>query len=304
MKTARLIVLFVVAAVAGLDLTSMQSIMASSLVTPVAVQNSKSSGKMLYHDGPVLTGIRNVYVIWYGCWNNNCGLMGDTQTPQLMGDLLVSIGGRPYLEINSTYPDASGAAPTGVLIFGGDAQDFSYSHGVDLKKSDMSGIISDQINNFLLPQDPNGIYVIVASGDVASSETGFCTAAAQTHGLGMVNGNTVQYIFLGNPNRCPTVAGPQFFSNGTRLATPNDNFAFDVLAANFAYALNGSLTNPRGDGWYDRNGLENADKCRNTFGQTYLTSNGARANVRFGARDYLIQQNWVNDRKPRCAMSR
>ena len=57
---------------------------------------------------------------------------------------------------------------------------------------------------------------------------------------------------------------------------------------------------------YDRYGLENADKCKNTFGETYLTSNGARANanVRFGARDYLIQQNWVNDRKPRCAMSR
>ncbi|HJP94019.1 MAG TPA: hypothetical protein VJ875_18820 [Pyrinomonadaceae bacterium] len=34
---------------------------------------------------------------------------------------------------------------------------------------------------------------------------------------------------------------------------------------------------------------ENADKCQNTFGQTYLASNGARANVRLGsAGDYLI----------------
>jgi phosphate-induced protein 1 len=305
MKAGRIIVLVVVAAVAGLDLTPMESMMSTSLVTRVAAQNQKSTGKMVYHDGPVLTGNQNVYVIWYGCWNNNCGLMGDTQTPQLMSDLMINIGNRPYLQINSTYPDASGAAPTGALIYGGDAQDFSYSHGVDLKKSDMSGIISDQVNNFLLPQDPNGIYVIVASADVASSETGFCAAALpQTHGLGIVNGNTVQYIFLGHPNRCPTVAGPQFFSNGNRLPTPNDNFAFDVLASNFASALNESLTNPRGNGWYDRYGLENADKCKNTFGQTYLTSNGARANVRFGARDYLIQQNWVNDRKPRCAMSR
>jgi len=305
MKAVRLIILLVVAAVAGLDLPSMEGIMSTSLVTAVAAQNSKSTGKMVYHDGPVLPGTQNIYTIWYGCWNNNCGLMGDTQTPELMADLLISIGGRPYLQINSTYPDSSGLAPTGDLIYGGSVEDASYSHGVDLKKSDFAGIISDQVNNFRLPQDPHGIYVIVASGDVASSDTGFCTAALpQMHGIEIVNGSLVQYIFLGNPNRCPTVAGPQFFSNGTRLPTPNDNFAFDVLASNLAYALNGTLTNPRGNGWYDRYGLENADKCKNTFGQTYLTSNGARANVRFGARDYLIQQNWVNDRKPRCAMSR
>jgi hypothetical protein len=42
--------------------------------------------------------------------------------------------------------------------------------------------------------------------------------------------------------------------------------------------------------------LENGDKCQDAlgnpaFGQTYLTANGARANVRLDSRDYLIQQN-------------
>jgi hypothetical protein len=55
--------------------------------------------------------------------------------------------------------------------------------------------------------------------------------------------------------------------------------------------------------------LENADKCQDAlgnpaFGPTYVTANGARANVRIGVQDFLIQQNWVNDRKARCAMSR
>jgi hypothetical protein len=82
-----------------------------------------------------------------------------------------------------------------------------------------------------------------------------------------------------------------------------------VLASNLAHALNATFTNPRGNGWFDRYGLENADKCvdalgQPTFGQTYLTANGARANIHLGAAgDYLIQQNWVNDRKGRCAMS-
>jgi len=44
------------------------------------------------------------------------------------------------------------------------------------------------------------------------------------------------------------------------------------------------------------------NNCQNTFGQTYLTANGARANIRLGNRDFLTQQNWVNDRRARCAM--
>lgn len=56
MNAGRIIVLVVVAAVAGVDFGSMQSVMSTSFVTPAEAQNSKSSGKMLYQDGPILTG--------------------------------------------------------------------------------------------------------------------------------------------------------------------------------------------------------------------------------------------------------
>jgi hypothetical protein len=74
------------------------------------------------------------------------------------------------------------------------------------------------------------------------------------------------------------------------------------MAANLAHALNGTLTDPWGTGWYDRYGFENADKCAGKFGTTYTTANGARANVWMGGRDWLLEQNWVNDRRGRCAM--
>ena len=268
----------------------------------VAAQNSKTTSKMVYHNGPVLTGSHNLYVIWYGCWNNNCGLAGDTTTMNVIESLLIYIGNTPYMQINSTYPDSSGQAPIGSFIYGGAIVDSSYSHGVDLTPADITSIISDQVNSFRLPQDSDGIYIIVASADVASTATGFCTTSAPSyHAQGIVNGNFVKYIFAGNPNRCPSVAGPQFSRTGP---TPNGSYAGDVLASNLAHGLNTILTNPLGNGWFDRYGLQNADKCQNTFGQTYLTSNGARANVKFGGIDYLVQQNWVNDRKPRCAMSR
>jgi len=267
----------------------------------VAAQNSKTASKMLYHDGPVLTGNQNIYFIWYGCWNDNCGPVGDTKTMQILGEFVIYIGNTPYMQINSTYPNSVGEAPLGSFIYGGDVIDASYSHGVDLTQSDMTSIISDQVNNFRLPQDSNGIYVIIGSADIASTATGFCTTSALSyHAQGIVNGAPVRYVFLGHPARCPNVVGPQFSRTGP---TPNGSYAADVLVSNLAHGLNTSLTNPLGNGWFDRYGLENAEKCRNTFGQTYLTANGARANIRRDTRDYLIQQKWVNDRKGRCAMS-
>ena len=275
-------------------------------LTAVA-QNAKLTSKMVYHNGPLLTGVRNFYTIYYGCWDENCGSAGDLSTRQILADFFTSIGNSPYAQINSTYTDASGQPAASTFIYGGELLDSSYSHGVDLTQSDMVGLLSKYVNNFQLPQDSNGIYVIITSADIASTATGFCSPSAPPfHGQGIVNGSIVRYMFLGNPNRCPSVAGPQFSVTGP---TPNNSYTADVLVSNLAHAINGLVTNPVGTGWYDRYGLENADKCQDAlghpaFGPTYLTANGARANVRMGGRDFLIQQNWVNDRKPRCAMFR
>jgi len=278
------------------------------MVTAVAAQNQKFTSKMVYHDGPVLTGVQNFYVIWYGCWGSaNCGSMGDQQTMTVFDQFLLLIGNSPYAQINSTYTDSSGQPAASAFIFGGDVIDSAYARGVELTPSDIAGIISDQVNNFRLPLDPRGIYIVISSADIASNATGFCTPSAPPfHAPGIVNGVLTNYIYLGNPKRCPTVAGPQFSPSGP---TPNNSYAGDVLISNFAHALNGIVTNPRDNGWFDRYGLENADKCQDAlgnpaFGQTYVTANGARANVRIGVTDFLVQQNWVNDRKARCAVSR
>jgi len=154
------------------------------------------------------------------------------------------------------------------------------------------------------------MYILIASADVGST-TGLCTSVGTPplHGNGILWAGFAHFGFLGNPNRCPAIAGPQFIArNGTQLPTPNDDFAADVMASDLAHLLSVIVTNPYpdisylNDGWYDRYGLENADKCTGTFGTTFTTANGARANVTWGGHNYLVQQNWVNDRKGRCAM--
>lgn len=261
---------------------------------------TKTDSKIAYHNGPILTGVPDVFFIWYGTWDNNAD---NTAVQFLLTDFVSNLGGSPYFQINAMYPNNIGGAPSGALFYSGAVID-RYSHGLELTASDMAGIVENQISTGALPQDPSGIYVILASADVSSNATGFCTPAALPHhGTGEAFGLQFRYAFIGNPNRCPSVAAPQFFSGTTQLPTPNQNLAADAMASTLAQVLSRVITNPTGGAWFDRYGLENASKCVGQFGATYATTNGARANLKLGQYDYLIQQNWVSGRKEHCAMN-
>lgn len=287
----------------------------ASAVIPVAAQGNtpNTKGKILYHGGSVMIGASDAYLIWYGCWTNTCGDNGSTATREVIEQFTVSIGSTPYFAINSGYPMSNGYAPSGSLLLGGVTTVPTYTHGTELSEDDIKAIVADQIDSGALPPDPSGIYIVLASGDVGSSATGLCSAVGTPplHGTALpAIGTFMRYGFLGNPNRCPSIAGPQFMTaNATHLPTPNGDFAADVMASDLAHLFNAIITNPYpdisylNDGWYDRYGLENADKCQGTFGPTYTTANGARANVRWGGRDFLVQQNWVNDKKAHCGMT-
>ena len=299
-KNLQLSLMLLTVLVVGLDRTAFAQ-------TPTASQrptdNVKTDSRMAYHGGPIMTGAVDVYFIWYGCWDNNCGLAGNTTIQSILTDFASGIGGSPYFQINRTYPNAAGQIPTGAVFYGGSVFD-RYSRGNVLTVSDVKGIVNDQIVSNALPQDPIGIYVVLASSDVSSNDTGFCIPGAHPHhGFVSVLGARANYAFIGNPMRCPSVAAPQFIANnGTQLPTPNGSLAADAMASTLANLLSRTVTNPGGGAWFDRYGLENAVKCDGQFGETYPTANGARANVRWFQRDFLIQQNWVNDRKGRCAM--
>ena len=263
----------------------------------------KTDSRILFHNGLVMTGPQDVYFIWYGCWDNSCGNNGDTTTQLIMTDFMSNVGASPYFQILTAYTNDAGQGPNGAAFFGGQVFD-QYSRGLELTTSDIQGIISDQITNRRLPQDPNGIYVVLASADVSSPTTGFCVASAQPyHGTGEAFGSEFRYAFVGNPTRCPSVGAPQFVASGTQLPTPNGSLAGDAMANTLVHVLSTTITNPTGTGWFDRYGLQNADKCDGQFGPTYLTPNGARANIKLGQRDYMIQQNWINDRKGHCALN-
>ena len=261
----------------------------------------RTDTRITYHNGPVMPGASNVYLIWYGNWSNNPGVV------PILSELAGSTSGSPYFLINTTYTSGNGVGPNGGTLFAGSVSDV-YSHGPTLTISDIQEVVVDKIESAALPLDTAGIYIVVASSDVTDLRpdgSTFCTPGTSPHhGVVVSSGSSVKYGFLGGADRCPTSAGPQFvMPDGSPLPTPNGNFAADAMASTYMRLLNVIVTNPTGYGWYDRFGLENADKCVGKFGTTYLTPSGARANIQLGGRDFLIQQNWINERKGRCTMS-
>jgi hypothetical protein len=91
--------------------------------------------------------------------------------------------------------------------------------------------------------------------------------------------------------------GTAVFFWWSSAANSKSKLAADAMASTLAQLLSRVITDPTGGAWFDRYGLENAPKCVGQFGTTYRTPNGARANLKLGALDYLIQQNWVLGRR-------
>jgi hypothetical protein len=240
-----------------------------------------------YHGGPIILGTTNVYFIWYGAWS------GNTATT-ILPDLASNIGGSPYFGINTTYTDGSGRAVTNSVAYKGSTSD-AYSQGKKLADANILAIVDKAISGGGLPYDGNGVYFVLTSADVSES-SGFCSRYCgwHTHGT-LSSGANVRYSFIGNADACPTSCEAQ-------TTSPNGNAGADGMASIISHELEESVTDPDGNAWFDSRGQENADKCAWTFGTTYAASNGSKANMKLGTRDYLIQQNWVNASGGFCAL--
>lgn len=264
-------------------------VLAMGCVLPLSAQNARprKESKIRYSGGPVMLGTNHVYFIFYGNWSNQLAAQ------VALTDFAASLGGSPYLNINSTYTDSAGTPLTNNLLWASNIDD-AYSHGTNLTDEDAASIVSSSILMEALPLDPQGLYFVVASDDI--NMEGHCTDFCEFHHFTNVAGIRITYAFVGNPRRCPTKCAYQ-------LTGPSGDFAADAMINWVAHDISGMLTNPTLTGWFDRLGNENSDKCVGRFGSTYQTPNGALANVNIAGRDYLLQMNWVNDGNGYCATS-
>ena len=245
-----------------------------------------------YHGGPVLHTI-NVYYIWYGNWN---GL--DPTGPPILTDFASNDGGSPYFDINTTYADTTGSVPNAVTFAG---QTTVAGNSTSLSDNDVSNIVATAVGQFGGTPDTNGVYFVLTAPGI-SETSGFLTRYCGWHTNGnFTNGATnwdIKYAFVGNASgsslgNCAEQTG----------SSPNGDPGADAMVSVIAHELEETATDPDLNAWFDTSGMENADKCAWTFGATYTASNGSLANIKLGARDYLIQQNWLNAQGGLCTLS-
>ncbi len=265
----------------------------SSQPTPTPPQASAvTTGNGIdYHGGPVMLGPHNIYFIWYGGWS------GNTATT-ILPDFINGLNGSSYFNTNTTYGDNTGDIANTISLAG---QFFdNYSQGSSLGSSGVFNVLSSAINSGSLPADPNGIYFVLSSPDV--TEGNFCNTYCGYHTHTTLNGADIKYGFVGNPAmQCnSTHNGPRCSLHAT---TPNDNEGADAMASVMAHEINETITDPDLNAWFSGSlGGEVGDLCNFNFGNPFLTPNAALANTTLGGRNFLIQQNWVNDSKGFCAM--
>jgi hypothetical protein len=232
-----------------------------------------------YHGGPIMKNGVKLYYIWYGNWSGNSAV-------PILTDFASNFGPSPYYNINTTYGDATRAKVKNSVTLAGSVND-NYSQGTALSDAQVLTVVENQISGGALPLDPDAIYMVLTSSDV-NETSGFCTAYCGWHYFAPFNGTTIKYSFVGNGDRCPG-------SCYTQTPGPNGNSGADGMTSVIAHEIEEAATDPEISAWYSNaNGMENGDKCAWKFGTTYTTANGQKANMKLGARDFLIQQNWVN----------
>lgn len=245
---------------------------------PTKGSTSMSTKPISFHGGPTIA-TPTVYVVWYGNWGQANG--SDTAAgKQIVRDFAASIGGSPHFLINTSY------GVTGGVNFTATANETTdnYSRGSRLKDSDILTVIKSALSSGRLPYNPNGVYFVLTSSDVAL-QSGFCTRYCGWHTYGSTSFGKIRYSFVGNANRCLSSCAAQSVG-------PNGNAGVDGMISVIAHELEEAATDPDLNAWYDSSGYENADKCAWTFGQAqYKVASGAYANVHLGSRDFLIQRN-------------
>jgi len=246
-----------------------------------------------YHGGPIIPGTANIYFIWYGNWVNGPHASDSPTTVELLQGLfgLHVLGGSPYAKINSTYGDQA-ANVTGnfhLKLVTADA----YSQGAKLTDTTLLSVVKNAITSKALPLDPNGVYEVLSSSDVAET-SGFCRDYCGFHGHTKIENTDIKYAFIGNSDRCPGACEAQ-------TVTPNGDSGADSMANIMAHETEESITDPDVNAWFNQVGTENADMCAWKFGPLVGTLGQGAYNQTLGGRHWLIQMDWENARGGGCA---
>jgi hypothetical protein len=262
--------------------------------------------EMEYHGGEVMSGVVEagsaaqaaapVHLIWYGSWNATDAAM------RLLPLAVAGASDSPWMRINAAYyslPSVNNATvnataglarryATAAMRLATPAVVAGYPYGSALSDEDVAAIVVDALDSGL-PLSSDSMYVVLTSADVVMT-SGFCRDYCGWHASGELRGQMLRFAFVGDPTGCPR---PSACTPLSAASAPNGALGADAMASVLLHELAEVVTDPDLDAWYDRDGLENADKCAWRFGPAPPDAQGRVHNVLLGGQRFLIQQNWV-----------
>jgi hypothetical protein len=273
-----------------------------------------SRGTIFYHGGPVLASGTNVVAVYWSAetiYNGGPkpGSFSRTRTDadgSVVGYFLRNLGGSPYFNINTTYYDQTGASIANIVRYTGywanNQSPLVPSGTQNVSDQDMLDMLSYGFQHGYLTYDPSTLYAIFTKGTV-NLGGGFGTAYCAYHWDGTVTvkgGTQKRALYAAMPD---DYAYPDACSEFASDPSPNGDPHADAVVNVLAHETEETTTDMYGTAWWDGRGYENADKCAWTFGNVALTRDGARYNMSLGARNFLIQRNWLNVGSGDCMTS-
>jgi hypothetical protein len=223
---------------------------------------------LTYHNGELRVSTSEVHAIFWGTNWDNASFAGDKITG--IDSFYGAVSNTSYLGTNTEYTDGSQNVSSSTSYKG---------HVVDLsaapRRAPQTSAILDEVCAQFPTPTPGAYYPVYV--DAPRGHAGYCA----WHSWGSCpNGAQIQFGFFFNLDGDPG-CDPQD-SSGVHSQ------GLAALANVTGHELSEMLTDPRGTGWFDSSGAENADKCAWTFGASLLTFGGKNGS------QWKIQGNWSN----------
>ena len=221
------------------------------------------SPNLTYHSGPVLQAGKAQAIFWGSSWNT-ASFAGDKITG--LGTFFSGFGGSNFAGTNTEYSGIT----TAMTYLGGGID--ATTEPPSRKALTVSQAVAEACKVTGDNPDASALYLIYTS--TSAGHVNYCA----WHSWGNCgNGALVQVAYMPNIDN---VAG---CDPGGDLLGHSQGLA--ALANVTAHELSEAITDPRGTGWYDSGGSENADKCAWVFPSNVTLKNGST---------WRAQGNWSN----------
>jgi hypothetical protein len=221
---------------------------------------------MTLHGGNVLASATVQRIFWGPSWAN-ASFVGDKKTG--LDQFYAGYIGSTYANTNTEYAGTDGQSVTASNITYNAAElvDTSATPRTAPKTSAVLAEVCKMISNPVA----GGYYPVYT--DIPRGHTGYCA----WHSWGACGGVNIQFGFF-------------FELDGDAGCDPQDTTSgrsqgLTALVNVSGHELSETVTDPRGDGWFDASGGENGDKCAWVFDQPVTLADTST---------WKIQGNWSN----------